>query len=58
MGDTKIYLFIYVKQKSRLHNSIKSMVFTSQGIHIFRTITLISNQERGKNSTLVFDNDP
>ena len=53
-----MYLFIYVKQKSRLHNSAKPMIFASEDIYIFGTINTYQQSRKENNSTLDFDNDP
>ena len=53
-----MYLFIYVKQKSRLHNSAKPMIFASEDIYIFETINTYQQSRKENNSTLNFDNDP
>ena len=53
-----MYLFIYVKRKSRLHNFTKPMIFTSEDIYIFKTINTYQQSRKENNYTLAFDNDP
>ena len=53
-----MYLFVFVKQKSKLHNSAKPMIFASEDIYIFGTINTYQQSRKENNSTLVFDNDP
>ena len=53
-----MYLFISVKQKIRLHNSAKPMIFASEDIYIFGNINTYQWSRKENNSTLVFDNDP
>ena len=52
-----MYLFIFVKQKSKLHNCAKPMIFASEDIHVFGTINTYQQSRKENNSTLVFDND-
>ena len=53
-----MYLFIYVKQKSRLHNSAKPMIFALEDVYIFETINTYQQSRKENSSTLNFDNDP
>ena len=53
-----MYLLIYPKQKSKLHNSAKPIIFASEDIYIFGTINTYQESRKENNSTLTFDNDP
>ena len=53
-----MYLFIYAKQKSRLHNSAKPMIVASEDIYIFGTNNTYQQSRKENNSILVFGNDP
>ena len=55
-----MYLFTYVKQKSKLHNTAKPIIFASasEDIYIFGTINTYQESRKENNSTLTFDNDP
>ena len=52
-----MYLFVFVKQESKLHNSAKPVIFASEAIYVFGTINTYQQSRKENNSTLVFDND-